>query len=120
MPVNIYSHLTPAPPELTKKAFSLLDKVKYSGGKIRRGIHGTTNAVKNGDAKLVYIVSDLEYPEQVLHLKVLCERDSIPYVCVPANRQYGIVNSAAIIDIGRARSPYYRFLKELDMARRLL
>lgn len=120
MSVDLYAQLVPTPPDLIKKAFSLLSKVRDTGGKINRGIYGTTRAVKSGNAKLVYIVSDLEYPEQVLHLKVLCEEKNIPYVCVPEYRKYGVVDSAAVIDVGKARRGFNSFIVELNFRMRLI
>jgi len=120
MTVDLYAQLIPSSPDLAKKAFNLFSKVKNTGGRIKRGIRGTTDAVENGDAKLVYIVSGLEHPEEVLHLKVLCEKKEIPYVCVPRHLKHGIVNTAVIIDPGRARGGYYRFVKELNIRRRRL
>jgi ribosomal protein L7Ae-like RNA K-turn-binding protein len=98
---------------LAERAFNLLSRVKSSNGKIRRGLHETTRALKNGDAKLVYIVTDLDVPQQVFHLKLLCERNNVPYVCIPEHREHGILDSAVIIDIGKARSMYYGLRRDL-------
>jgi len=122
MVVDLYvkSKIIRTPPDLTRKAFNLLSKVKSGGGKIAKTIRGTAKAIEDGDAKLVYIVRDLEFPEQVLHLKELCEKKEIPYVCVPRYLRYGVEHSVAIIDYGRAGRGFNRFVLELNTRMRLI
>lgn len=120
MPLDVYAPLAPTPPELTRKAFNLLSKVKSGGGKIAKTIRGTTKAIEDGNAKLVYIVRDLEFPEQVLHLKGLCKEKDIPFVCVPRHLKYGVEYSAAIIDYGRAGRGFNRFILELNTRMRFI
>jgi large subunit ribosomal protein L7Ae len=51
-------------------------------GKVRKGTNEVTKAVERGVAKLVLIGSDVQPPEIVMHLPMLCEEKKIPYIYV--------------------------------------
>ena len=70
-----------APKELVDRALEALETAKDSG-KIRKGTNEVTKAVERGNAKLVLIGSDVNPPEIVMHLPMLCEEKSIPYIFV--------------------------------------
>lgn len=97
------------PPELAEKAYEAL-KVARETGKIKKGTNETTKAVERGLAKLVIIAEDVDPPEVVMHLPLLCEERKIPYVYVPSKEKLGQAAgievkaaSAAIIDLGQAK-----------------
>jgi large subunit ribosomal protein L7Ae len=92
------------PKELSDVAYEAL-QVARDSGKIRRGTNEATKAIERGVAKLVYIAEDVEPPEVVAHLPILCEERKIPYIFVPSKEQLGTssgldVGSAAICIIG--------------------
>jgi len=98
------------PKELVAKALEALSLARDTG-KIKRGTNETTKAVERGLAKLVYIAEDVEPPEIVAHLPLLCEEKRVPYIYVPSKKQLGetcgievAAASAAIIDPGRAEA----------------
>jgi large subunit ribosomal protein L7Ae len=68
-------------------------------GKVRKGTNETTKAVERKHAKLVIIAEDVEPPEIVAHLPLLCDEKGIPYVYVPSKRELG---AAAGIDVSAA------------------
>ena len=79
-------------------------------GRIRRGTNETTKAVERGQAKLVLIAEDVDPPEVVAHLPILCDERKIPYVYVPSKAKLGSAAgidvpsaSACIIDLGEAK-----------------
>ena len=96
------------PKELQEKALDALEKARDTG-KIRKGTNEVTKAVERGSAKLVLIGGDVEPPEIVMHLPMLCEEKKIPYLYVPKaeiGSSVGInVPTAAgcIIDEGKAK-----------------
>jgi large subunit ribosomal protein L7Ae len=103
------------PKEVAEKAYQLV-QVARDSGKIKKGTNESTKAVERGLAKLVLIAEDVEPPQVVAHLPILCEERKIPYLFVPSKidlgRSAGIdVGSAAIsvIDVGEATET----LKEL-------
>jgi large subunit ribosomal protein L7Ae len=85
-------------------------RVSKQSGKVRKGTNETTKAVERGISKLVVIAEDVEPPEVVAHLPILCEERNAPFVFVPSKQQLGMslgidVGSAAatIIDAGEAQ-----------------
>lgn len=97
------------PPDLAEKAYEAL-KVARETGKIKKGTNETTKAVERGLAKLVLIAEDVDPPEVVMHLPLLCEERKIPYIYVPSKEKLGQAAgievkaaSAAIIEVGQAK-----------------
>ncbi len=85
-------------------------RVAKQSGKVRKGTNETTKAVERGISKLVVIAEDVEPPEVVAHLPILCEERNAPFIFVPSKQQLGMslgidVGSAAatIIDAGEAQ-----------------
>jgi len=68
-----------APKELLDRALEAVETARDSG-KIRKGTNEVTKAVERGNAKLVLIGSDVNPPEIVMHLPMICEEKKIPYV----------------------------------------
>jgi len=112
------------PPELAEKVYEAVEKARKTGGKIRKGTNETTKAVERGQAKLVIIAEDVDPPEIVAHLPLLCEEKKIPYVYVPSKKRLGEaagieVNaaSAAIIEPGEAKSLVEEIIKQVQELR---
>ncbi len=76
------------PKEVSEAAYEVLRQASRSG-KVRKGTNETTKAVERGQAKLVVIAEDVEPPEVVAHLPLLCDEKKIPYVFVPSKDQIG-------------------------------
>jgi len=89
-----------APKELSEAAYEAL-QIARDTGKLRRGTNETTKAIERGVAKLVVIAEDVEPPEVVAHLPLLCEERKIPYIFVPSKAQLG---TAIGIDVPSAAS----------------
>lgn len=86
------------PTELADAAYEALQLASKTG-QVRKGTNETTKAIERGIAKLVVIAEDVEPPEVVAHLPILCEERKIPYVFVPAKQKIG---SAVGIDVPSA------------------
>ncbi len=85
-------------------------RVAKQSGKVRKGTNETTKAIERGISKLVVIAEDVEPPEVVAHLPILCDERNAPFIFVPSKQQLGMslgidVGSAAatIIDAGEAQ-----------------
>lgn len=76
------------PQELSNKAYEVL-QIARDSGKIKKGTNETTKAIERGVAKLVVIAEDVEPPEVVAHLPLLCEEKKVPYIFVPNKIQLG-------------------------------
>lgn len=65
-------------------------RVAKQSGKVRKGTNETTKAIERGISKLVVIAEDVEPPEVVAHLPILCEERSAAYIFVPSKQQRGV------------------------------
>jgi len=96
------------PKEVANAAYEAL-QIATRTGNIRKGTNETTKAVERGLAKLVVIAEDVDPPEVVAHLPILCEERKIPYVFVPSKVRLGTATgidvqsaSVCIVDTGEA------------------
>jgi large subunit ribosomal protein L7Ae len=107
------------PKELMEKAIEALE-ISRDTGKIRKGTNEVTKAVERGNAKLVLIGDDVEPPEIVMHLPMLCEEKKIPYLYVPKaeiGESVGIhvpAASACIVEEGKAKDILADITKKLN------
>ena len=108
------------PEELAEKVYKAVETARETG-KIKKGTNETTKAVERGLAKLVIIAEDVDPPEVVAHLPLLCEEKKIPYVYVPSKKRLGEAAgidvqaaSAAIIDPGEAASLVKEIIEKVN------
>ncbi len=108
------------PPELAEKAYQAMSIARQTG-RIKKGTNETTKAVERGLAKLVLIAEDVDPPEIVAHLPLLCEEKKIPYVYVPSKQRLGkaaglevAAASACIIEPGDAKELVEEIIKEVQ------
>jgi large subunit ribosomal protein L7Ae len=76
------------PKEIADAAYEAL-QIASKTGIVRKGTNETTKAVERAQAKLVIIAEDVDPPEVVAHLPLLCDERKIPYVFVPTKEQIG-------------------------------
>ena len=97
------------PKEVSDKALEALETARDTG-KIRKGVNEVTKAVERGVAKLVLIGADVEPPEVVMHLPMLCKEKDITYLYIPQKTDIGLAAglhvgtaSACIVEEGKAK-----------------
>lgn len=85
-------------------------RVATTSGKVKKGINEVTKSIERGTSKLVIIAEDVEPPEIVAHLPILCDEQGASYVFVPSKQELGkalgidITSAAvAILDAGEAQ-----------------
>jgi len=76
------------PEEIVKESLNILETAVKTG-RIRKGTNEVTKAVERGQALLVYIAEDVNPPEIVMHLPLLCEEKKIAYTFVPTKAELG-------------------------------
>jgi len=76
------------PKEVANATYELLKTARETGN-VKKGTNETTKAVERGIARLVVIAENVEPPEIVAHLPLLCEERKIPYVYVADKKQIG-------------------------------
>lgn len=81
--------------DLKDKALEAVEIAKATG-KIRKGTNEVTKAIERGTAKLVVVAQDVNPPEIVMHIPMLCEEKKIPCVKVPTREELG---ASAGIDV---------------------
>jgi len=103
------------PKEYLEAAYEAL-KLALEVRGVKRGTNETTKAVERGLAKLVYIATDVDPPEIVAHLPLLCKERKVPYIFVPSKKELGkmagldvAAASVAIVDPGEGE----RLIKEI-------
>jgi len=92
------------PKELADAAYEAL-QIATKTGTVRKGTNETTKAIERAQAKLVVIAEDVDPPEVVAHLPLLCEERKIPYVFVPSKQEIG---KAVGIDVPAAAATIAR------------
>jgi large subunit ribosomal protein L7Ae len=96
-------------------------RVAVTSGKVRKGTNEATKAIERSQSKLVVIAEDVEPPEVVAHLPLLCEEQKTPYAFVPTRQELGkalginITSAAAVIlDSGEAQHIVDQIIKSID------
>ena len=82
--------------ESAAQALQLLNEVRIQG-KIRKGTNEVTKSIERGEAKLVVIAADVNPPEIIMHLPILCGEKNIPHVFVDSKAELG---AAAGLPVG--------------------
>jgi len=108
------------PKEVADAAYEALQLATQTG-LVRKGTNETTKAVERVQAKLVVIAEDVDPPEVVAHLPIICEERKIPYVFVPAKQKIGSAigidvpaAAACIIELGDAAPLVTEINKRLE------
>jgi large subunit ribosomal protein L7Ae len=76
------------PKEIVDAAYEAL-QIASKTGAVRKGTNEATKAVERTQAKLVVIAEDVDPPEVIAHLPLLCDERKIPYVFVPSKEKLG-------------------------------
>ena len=85
-------------------------RVAAQTGKVRKGTNEATKAIERGISKLIVIAEDVDPPEVVAHLPLICEEQNAAYAFVPSKQELGKAlgievtsAAAAILDAGDAQ-----------------
>ena len=85
-------------------------RVASTSGKVKRGTNEATKAIERGISKLIVIAEDVEPPEVVAHLPIICDEQGAAYAFVPSKQELGkslgidvTSAAAAILDSGDAQ-----------------
>jgi len=112
------------PKEVADAAYEAL-QIAAKTGSVRKGTNETTKAVERTQAKLVVIAEDVDPPEIVAHLPLLCEERKIPYIFVPSKEKIGSAvgievpaASACIVKEGEAAGLVKEIIARIEQIRR--
>jgi len=108
------------PKEVTDAAHEAL-QIAAKTGVVRKGTNETTKAIERAQAKLVVIAEDVDPPEVVAHLPLLCEERKIPYMFVPSKQKIGEAigidvpaAAASIVNEGEAKGLVKEIIARLE------
>ena len=108
------------PKEVADAAYEALQLANQTGS-VRKGTNETTKAIERAQAKLVIIAEDVDPPEVVAHLPLICDERKIPYVFVPNKMQIGTAigidvpaAAACIVEPGDAISLLKEITKRIE------
>jgi len=69
------------PKELQDKAYEIVELARDTG-KVKKGTNEVTKLVERGEASFVVMAEDVQPPEILAHMPMLCEERNIPYAYV--------------------------------------
>jgi large subunit ribosomal protein L7Ae len=97
------------PKELQDKAYEIVEVARDSG-KVKKGSNEVTKLIERGEAVLVVMAEDVQPPEILAHIPLLCEERNIPYAYVPSKAELGNASglekptaAVAVVDIGKGK-----------------
>ncbi|NQU98595.1 50S ribosomal protein L7ae [Candidatus Woesearchaeota archaeon] len=83
---------------MSEKIYEAVELARKTG-KIRKGCNEVTKEIERGTPKLVIVAKDVQPPEIIMHLPLLCKEKEIKYVEVDSKEQLG---AAAGLPVGTA------------------
>jgi large subunit ribosomal protein L7Ae len=97
------------PKELSERVYEAVTLAKTTG-KLIKGVNETTKAIERGISKLVVMAEDVQPPEILMHIPVICDEKKVPYAYVPSKLDLGKASgievptsSIAIVEEGDAK-----------------
>ncbi len=108
------------PQALAEKALGAVEIARTSG-KIRIGVNEVTKAIERGKAKFVVMAEDVDPPELLLHIPILCKEKNIPFLYVKTKDELGKsaglkvnTSSVAVVDEGKAKKDIENLQKDVE------
>lgn len=108
MAKNIYVRFE-MPKNLVDKTYEVVELARDSG-KVRRGVNEVTKLVERGGVAMVVMSEDVQPPEILAHMPLLCEEKNIPYAYVPSKQELGVASglkvptaSVAVMEPGKGK-----------------
>lgn len=103
------------PDGLSNDALRLLEKVSNRDERsVRKGTNETTKAIERSTAKLVYIALDVQPPEIVGHIPLLCEEKKIAYLYIPTKKDLGKSSGLEVSVASSALTSFVEYEKDGD------
>jgi large subunit ribosomal protein L7Ae len=97
------------PKELQDKVYELVE-IARDTGKVKKGSNEVTKLVERGETVFVVMAEDVQPPEILAHLPLLCEERNITYAYVPSKAELGNASglekptaAVAVVDVGKGK-----------------
>ena len=97
------------PAEVSEKIYEMIQS--NGNGRVKKGSNEVTKAAERGTAKFIILAEDVNPPELLAHIPLICEEKSIPFGYVPSQeflaKECGMPNgtktaSIAIMEISKS------------------
>mgnify|MGYP001262919823 FL=1 len=108
------------PAEVSEKIYEMIQS--NGNGRIKKGSNEVTKAAERGTAKFIVLAEDVNPPELLAHIPLICEEKSIPFGYVPSQeflaKECGMPNgtktaSIAIMEISKSAQEQFNEVIEL-------
>ena len=108
------------PTEVSDKIYEMIQS--NSNGRIKKGSNEVTKTAERGTAQFIVLAEDVNPPELLAHIPLICEENGIPYGYVPSQEflanEAGLPNgvktaSIAIMEINKSAQEKYQEVVEL-------
>ena len=70
------------PEDLANKIYEMIDLNK--NGRVKKGSNEVTKAAERGTAQFIILAEDVNPPELLAHIPLICDEKDIPYGYVPS------------------------------------
>jgi len=107
------------PDEIVDKTYEAVEIARDTGD-VRKGTNEVTKYIERGEAVLAVMAEDVNPPEILAHLPLLCEEKEVAYSYVPSQEELGAAAgidapsaSVAIVDPGDGEQMLEDLKKEL-------
>jgi large subunit ribosomal protein L7Ae len=108
------------PKEVQDKVYELVE-ISRDTGKVKKGTNEVTKLVERGDAQMVVMAEDVQPPEILAHVPLLCEERSVPYAYVASKAELGNASGlekptavVALLDFGKGKSQFEGLVEQID------
>ncbi len=95
------------PSDVADKIYELIRA--NSGGRIKKGSNEVTKSAERGTAQFVILAEDVNPPELLAHIPLICEEKGIPYGYVPSQeflaKETGLPNGVKTASIALMEIP---------------
>ena len=108
------------PAEVSEKIYEMIQS--NGNGRIKKGSNEVTKAAERGTAKFIVLAEDVNPPELLAHIPLICEEKSIPFGYVPSQeflaKECGMPNgtktaSIAVMEISKSAQEQFTEVIEL-------
>jgi len=108
------------PTEVSDKIYEMIQS--NSNGRIKKGSNEVTKTAERGTAQFIVLAEDVNPPELLAHIPLICEEKGIPYGYVPSQEflanEAGLPTgvktaSIAIMEINKSAQEKYQEVVEL-------
>ena len=108
------------PEDLSAATYEAI-RVAAQTGKVKKGTNEATKAIERAISQLIVIAEDVEPPEVVAHLPIICEEQKAQYAFVPSKQDLGsalgievTAAAAVILDAGDAQHIIDEVIASID------